>query len=259
MFRTSLFALAAMAASISTSAGAQIVSNGSFETPVLTEGEARLFATGASIGAWTVLGSAGNPVAVFSIHTMYGEASLGVTAFNAQNGLNSLDLTGSFNQGLESGVQQTIPTVIGRQYLLSFHVGRASGRSVYATASTVELSIDGGPRAPYTNSNSTPGAVNWQQFTASFVATGPTTTLSFYNGQTTNRFSGLDNVVVTPACAADITFDGSVNVADLLSVITSWGPCAAPPCPADIAPVGGDGQVNVADLLAVITNWGTCP
>ena len=49
--------------------------------------------------------------------------------------------------------------------------------------------------------------------------------------------------------------DGHVNVADLLAVITSWGPCFGGPqiCPADI---DGSGTVNVADLLAVITNWG---
>lgn len=55
--------------------------------------------------------------------------------------------------------------------------------------------------------------------------------------------------------AGDITGDGLVNVADLLAVITAWGPCPTPPaaCPADIVT---DGAVNVADLLFVITNWG---
>ena len=55
----------------------------------------------------------------------------------------------------------------------------------------------------------------------------------------------------------DITCDGTVDVNDLLAVVSAWGPCPAPPalCPADIAPSGGDGQVNVNDLLLVITNW----
>ncbi len=71
-----------------------------------------------------------------------------------------------------------------------------------------------------------------------------------------------DNVTVTRAnapCPADITGNGSVDVGDLLTVITNWGPCASPPCAADIAPPGGDGQINVSDLLAVITAWGACP
>ncbi len=53
--------------------------------------------------------------------------------------------------------------------------------------------------------------------------------------------------------AADIDGSGAVNVADLLTVISTWGPCAAFPCTGD---VNNDGQVNVSDLLAVISNWG---
>jgi hypothetical protein len=57
----------------------------------------------------------------------------------------------------------------------------------------------------------------------------------------------------------DINGDGVVNVIDLLTVISAWGPCAAPPqnCAADVAPQpNGDGVVNVADLLMIINNWG---
>ncbi len=65
-------------------------------------------------------------------------------------------------------------------------------------------------------------------------------------------------------CPADVNRDGSVNVSDLLAVITAWGTCA-PPCASDVAPAAtnalgaGDGQVNVADLLLVISGWGACP
>jgi hypothetical protein len=63
-------------------------------------------------------------------------------------------------------------------------------------------------------------------------------------------------------CPADITNDNTVGVADLLSVITTWGSCAIPcppHCATDIAPPGGDCAVGVADLLKVITSWGACP
>lgn len=81
---------------------------------------------------------------------------------------------------------------------------------------------------------------------------------------TTNATSGSINgfqIVPISDCPADINGDNSVNVADLLTVISVWGPCPAPPalCPADISPAGGDGQVNVADLLLVIAAWGACP
>ncbi len=62
-----------------------------------------------------------------------------------------------------------------------------------------------------------------------------------------------------PACAADVNGNNSVDVADLLAVISSWGACpgACPPnCAADVVP---NCQVDVADLLAVISAWGPCP
>jgi len=49
----------------------------------------------------------------------------------------------------------------------------------------------------------------------------------------------------------DLDLNGSVNVADLLGVISAWGPC--PCCAAD---VNFDDVVNVTDLLTVISNWG---
>ncbi len=65
-------------------------------------------------------------------------------------------------------------------------------------------------------------------------------------------------LTLVPNCDPDISFDGSVNVSDLLAVITAWGACPAPPatCPADI---NHDNTVGVADLLAVIGAWGACP
>ena len=73
------------------------------------------------------------------------------------------------------------------------------------------------------------------------------------------------NPCTADTCPADIApapnGDDTVNVADLLLVINSWGACPAPPtsCVADIAPQpNGDNTVNVADLLFVIGNWGSC-
>ncbi len=59
----------------------------------------------------------------------------------------------------------------------------------------------------------------------------------------------------------DVNGDELVNVSDLLSVISMWGPCNTPPtapCMSDIAPwTEGDGTVDVSDLLLVIANWGS--
>jgi hypothetical protein len=58
-----------------------------------------------------------------------------------------------------------------------------------------------------------------------------------------------DNV---PNVPGDVDGDGVVNVADLLTLLASWGACDGPPCPADF---DNNGTVNVADLLTVLANW----
>lgn len=54
-------------------------------------------------------------------------------------------------------------------------------------------------------------------------------------------------------CEGDINGDAIVDVADLLAVVGTWGPCV--PCTTDI---DGNGVVNVLDLLLVVGNWGNC-
>ena len=61
-------------------------------------------------------------------------------------------------------------------------------------------------------------------------------------------------------CPADISngngsgADGTIDVSDLLEVVSHWGTCpTSSPCYGDIT---CDGEVDVADLLEVIGNWG---
>lgn len=56
-------------------------------------------------------------------------------------------------------------------------------------------------------------------------------------------------------CAADGNNDRTVNVTDLLNLLSVWGSCPSP-CPMD---TNGDGQVNVTDLLGLLAGWGPCP
>ena len=71
--------------------------------------------------------------------------------FNAQSGLNSIDITGAGNTGPTDGIQQSVATTAGHQYALSFYVGRAqtvagngTGLVFYNSPATVDLSINGG-------------------------------------------------------------------------------------------------------------------
>ena len=63
--------------------------------------------------------------------------------------------------------------------------------------------------------------------------------------------------MLPPFCAGDIVNDRSVNIDDLLAVISAWGACPQG-CLADITPLPADGVVNIDDLLAVISAWGAC-
>jgi glucose/arabinose dehydrogenase len=73
---------------------------------------------------------------------------------------------------------------------------------------------------------------------------------------------------ISHCCPADIAppppqmRNEKVDIDDLFLVISSWGPCPAPPldCHADIIRTGSSaGIVNVDDLFAVINAWGPCP
>jgi hypothetical protein len=56
-------------------------------------------------------------------------------------------------------------------------------------------------------------------------------------------------------CPGDITGDGVVDVADLVALLLSWGPCDEP-CPADL---NLDGGVDAVDLqLLIVSVWGPC-
>ena len=70
-------------------------------------------------------------------------------------------------------------------------------------------------------------------------------------------FLGADSACTDSSCSApcmgDVDGSSSVDVTDLLAVISAWGPCEE--CDADI---DASGSVDVTDLLAIISAWGPC-
>jgi Protein of unknown function (DUF642) len=175
-----------------------LVANPGFENPTLAPGTLLTVTTGNTLGAWTVVGPS-----TLLAETTYAEAVNGILAFNAQEGNNALDMTGAGNVGTAAGVTQSVPTMIGTLYNVSFYVGRADGNSFYASPATVDLSIASGARVSYTNSDATPGNVNWKQFFTSFTATSTSTSITFFNNTpSANNYAGLDNVSVTSSVTA---------------------------------------------------------
>lgn len=103
-----------------------------------------------------------------------------------------------------TGVQQTIATVAGTGYDLSFWIGNNSDFA--SVTSTTLVSIDSAVGTSYTNSqlNATNGGLTvWQEFTQQFTATGSTTTISFTNEDPpTDGINQLDDVSVVSQVAS---------------------------------------------------------
>jgi subtilisin family serine protease len=96
-----------------------------------------------------------------------------------------------------------------------------------------------------------PGVSNSSQFRVRFTA-------SDLNAGSVVE-AGVDGVEITKiycetSGCPDLTGDGMVNVQDLLTMLSAWGP--NPGHPADL---DGDGTVDVSDLLTLLASWGPCP
>ncbi len=170
--------LCAAAIALPAAAATNLVVNGDFESDPASNGGYIQYFGGNTFSGWTVTG---NDVIV--IDESYNESGL---VFNAQGGSqNAIDLTGAGNTGAADGITQTIATTAGTLYRLTFYVGNASptggNASSYTQPSTLNLSIDGGPLASFTNATNTPFGINYKKFTTTFTATGATL-LAFSNG-----------------------------------------------------------------------------
>jgi uncharacterized protein (TIGR03437 family) len=217
---------------------ANLLTNGSFEMPVVSGGGGKSFYAGSDgIPGWTVVGPTGTEVAI-------GSGTLTVSGFNfpAEDGHQWLDLTGANSNNLE-GVSQTVPTTPGTTYTLTFWVGNISGLG--GKYSSAGLKINGTPAGNYTNS--TPGStLNWQNFTYSFIATSSTTAIEFDNlDPITDNSNGLDNV--------DLEEGGTASPLPV-NLITN-GDFETP-----VLPAGGG--LNVSSGSSALTGWtviGTAP
>ncbi len=185
--------LACLLALAMSSSAANLLTNGSFETPIVPVGNYILYSDGsAAITGWQVVSNQGANVAIVS-----GAFAQNGVSFPAEDGIQWLDLTGTSNT-LNEGVQQTVTTIPGQMYQLSYYVGNTTGGAIFGTTSTVNVSINGTPTFVDTNSTVSPTTQNWELFTHIFTAAGASTTLAFLNGDPpSDNNNGLDNIVLT--------------------------------------------------------------
>lgn len=96
------------------------------------------------------------------------------------------------------GLEQTIATVAGQEYDLTFYAGNtlSSGRD---GTGIVKLTIDG-VTTDYATAVATTGAMAWKEITHSFVAASASTTVRFWNDQNPfAHFAIIDGIGAAPA------------------------------------------------------------
>ncbi len=185
---------------------AELVQNGSFELPDVNLTPGRVVASRGSFltvnpGSAVVPGWEIPGVAIALTQTPYDEG-LGVLV--AGDGRQSVDLTDTAFNGL-GAVQQGIPTIPGRDYVLTFQLGIRPGSEAYA--GPIQVRASAGPaQADFTHDGPSfiPGP-QWQSFALPFRASSARTLIRFENVFAVH-WSALDRVSVleldSPASAA---------------------------------------------------------
>jgi hypothetical protein len=181
-------------------ANANLIANGSFETPTVPNGSFTNFPVGSSaLTGWNVFGPSGTNVSIVS-----GSFSQNGVTFPAENGSQWLDLTGDGSNSTE-GISQSVATSVGDVYQLSYYIGNTTGGSIFGTTSTVIVSLNGASTFTDTNSTVSPTTQNWEQFTHDFTATSATTDIAFLNGDPSNdNNNGLENIVLLDLGSAPV-------------------------------------------------------
>ena len=192
--------LATCALALCSSAHANLILNGSFESPVLTPGTLGIYAAGTTFTGWTITNSE-----VIIIPSSYVDGG----QYPAAQGIQSLDLTGYGNRG-PGGVKQSAATTPFQTYRLAFSVGDFNyGGNV----ASVGLYVDNALVGTYVNADGT--ATNsevWKRFNYDFQAAGPSTSVEFRNANTSPSYylAGLDDVVLDRVGPSAVPEPGSI-------------------------------------------------
>jgi len=144
-----------------------------------------------AINNWTVIESPTNPNPSSSIDWVNSSGT-------AEDGSYSLDLIGSNPYNGYGGVQQTIATVPGHTYSVTFYL---AGNPGYTNVSTLEVTAAGQSQMfTFDTTGHTVTSMGWVKETWSFVANSSNTTMQFYTEASTGLPGSagpmLDNVSV---------------------------------------------------------------
>lgn len=151
---------------VSSAASAQLVTNGGFEQPKISDPCCNTVPPD-SLPGW---------IATPNVNVVNGtfDSTNGNLAFE---GTQYLDLVG---QGGTGSISQTINTVAGSMYTLTFAYSHNLFAPNEATSASASFSIDG-LIGTVLHSTGDTSNLDWQIFSGNFVATGSTATLNFTN------------------------------------------------------------------------------
>lgn len=191
--RVALAGVAALALLASNAEAASLITNGSFEdtTGFVPDGNdtMTLGPGSTTMTGWTVTT---NDVAWIGPSNPFG--------VTAEDGSYSLDLQGYSDGSPYGAVTQSISTVNGGSYVVSFYVGSLANSAAAITASA------GGASQTFTTPVLT--SYGWSVESLPFTATGPSTLISLAGTTASDGiYIGLDNVSVT--CQAACTVAGA--------------------------------------------------
>jgi len=173
---------------------AGILMNGSFEaaTNAATLDYISLSPGSTNIPAWTTTNA----------ELTWDGGALSISPrLTAAQGYDFLDLTGTHDAPPYGAVFQTMTTLIGQQYQVSFELGSDKYWDAYYggtfTAPVVAVSLNG--VVVFSATNNFPALTNyWQTWSFNFTAGATSTTLRFTGSNATPvAYIGLDNVMVT--------------------------------------------------------------
>jgi hypothetical protein len=209
---------------------ANLIQNGSFESNPIV-GETVVYASGdsTSLPGWMITGSTCGSNCVEGMATTYTEGSL---TFEAEDGLQSVDLTGLGNHG-DGGVQQTVTGLTpGESYTLTFWLGNQDDSSPdYPLPSALVAFVNGVSQGAFSNNFNFPNRIFWQEMSFSFAAPSSTVVIGFRNATgSTDNYAGLDNVSLEPTIPEPATFLMLVGGAALMLLIGRRLPAVANAC-----------------------------
>ncbi len=179
------FILAAVVLGVGLPSHANLVTNGSFESGnfVPVADDTMPLGVGATdMTGWTVENAS---LAWIGPANPFG--------LSASAGSYFLDLSGYHDNAPYAGVlqSQTIATIVGTQYRLSFDIGTDP---LYNTAAVSVQATAGSATGTFTSTPQNPN--QWESFNFDFIATSANTSISLVgqSGSTSQAYIGLDNV-----------------------------------------------------------------